>query len=276
MKTIEKSPLKYVGGKTRLYPMIKPYFVQSGKESIVEPFAGSASTFFLLAKDNLLSKPSLLNDLSAPLIDFYESLKGCHSTLISNLHSFSDYHSEPFYKHVRAWDRFDYYNDWQLSSRYLYINKTGYNGLYRVNLNGQCNTPWGKKKNFIVNEGNLKWASTVLQGAELQSLDFDMLVIDPTKFYFIDPPYYGTFDSYTRTKPDNEFYIRLRSFIKRLDKAGAKFLLTNSNHFFIQSLFADYHQKEVGITYNVSGKLKGRKPTKELFISNMEVEHEAK
>jgi DNA adenine methylase len=270
----KKPPLKYVGGKSRLYPEIRPYFTASQKKGLIEPFAGGAAVFFLLSRDGLLTEPSLLNDLSSPVINFYESLRDHHSTLIDNLASFADYHSPRFYSHVSDWDRFDYYSNKQLAARYFYINRAGYNGMYRVNMKGQCNTPWGKKKSLVVNEGNLSWASTALQGAQLSSYDFDALPIDPDKFYFIDPPYSGTFDSYTQTRPNEDFYIRLKGFINRLNDQGAKFLLTNSTDKFIRDLFADYHQKEVDITYSVAGKQSGRKPTKELFVSNIGLTHD--
>jgi DNA adenine methylase len=263
-----------VGGKSRLYPEIRPYFTASQKKGLIEPFAGGAAVFFLLNRDGLLTEPSLLNDLSSPVINFYESLRDHPDTLINSLASFADYHSPRFYSHVRDWDRFDYYSNKQLAARYFYINRTGYNGLYRVNMKGECNTPWGKKKSLVVNEDNLNWASAALQGAQLSSHDFDALPIDPDKFYFIDPPYSGTFDNYTQTRPNEDFYIRLKGFINRLNDQGAKFLLTNSTDKFIRDLFADYHQKEVDITYSVAGKQSNRRPTKELFVSNIRPTHD--
>lgn len=274
MNVIEKPPLKYVGGKRRLHEVIKRYFIASKKSSIAEPFAGSASTFFLLYRDGLIPDQSLLNDLSKPLIDFYESLRSCHSTLIDGLDSFEDNHCSRFYYHVRDFDRYNQCSKNLLANRYYYINKTGYNGLYRVNLSGYCNTPWGKKKSFIANKANLAWAATALKKVTLCSGDFDNIEINPDHFYFIDPPYYGTFDNYTATTPDEAFYHRLKAFIRKLNLAGAKFLLTNSTDIFIRELFDDYYQEEVNITYSVSGKRKGRVATKELFISNIAINNE--
>jgi DNA adenine methylase len=274
MRTIEKPPLKYVGGKGRLYDRIKPYFIQSNKKSISEPFAGSAAIFFMLMRDGLITNNSQLNDLSKPLIDFYKSLVGFLPDLNANLKPFEDNHSSRFFYHVRDFDRFNLTSEKRLAARYYYINKTGFNGLYRVNGSGYCNTPWGKKKSFAANQANLEWASNALQSVTLQSGDFDEVEIDPNHFYFFDPPYYDTFDSYTATTPDKVFYQRLKAFICKLDLAGAKFLLTNSNNSFIRELFNDYYQEEVDITYSVSGLKKGRVPTKELFISNIEMFNE--
>jgi len=274
MNHVQKTPLKYVGGKARLYDKIKPYFLSSKKQAIAEPFAGAAATFFLLSKEGLLTEPSLLNDLSSPLIDFYEELKTNPLELSSALTQFSDYHSERFYYHVREWDRYDQCTSQQLAARYYYINRIGYNGLYRVNGDNQCNTPWGQRKSFNVNQQNLNWASKTLQGAVLDSAQYDSLPITNDKFYLIDPPYYDTFDGYTNTRADKAFYERLKAFIDALNAIGAPFLLTNSNNTFIQELFSEYRQQVVNITYSVSGKVSGRKPTTELFISNIEINHD--
>nr|WP_289847655.1 Dam family site-specific DNA-(adenine-N6)-methyltransferase [Pseudoalteromonas sp. C2R02] len=259
--------MKYAGSKLKLMPEVLPYYHASGFKDIVEPFAGSAALFFNLAETGIKAH---LNDDSQPLINFYQQLNKDNGALIAQSKKFQPLHSKPFFEHVKHYDRFNLYDDAVLAARYLYINKCGYNGMYRVDTKlGYCNISFGTQKKYHVNEDNLRWSAEKLNQATLTHGEFDKTPM-LKRFHLIDPPYVDTFTGYTKGKVDDNFHTRLRDYVDKLDAAGIPFLLTNRHCDFMIELFNGYHQRKIETNYDVSCKTSGRGKKYEIFISNID------
>ena len=158
----------------------------------------------------------------------------------------------------------------------IYLNQTGFNGLYRVNQKGQFNVPIGSSLNrLICDEHTLRNASKVLKKVKIEETDFENLLRDATKndFVYLDPPYYpvsvySDFSRYTKEKFYQEDQVRLKKEIDRLNKIGCKVMLSNSDCEFIRELYSDYvlHEVKSGRTLNCKKDKRGK--VSELLITN--------
>jgi DNA adenine methylase len=154
------------------------------------------------------------------------------------------------------------------------LNKTCFNGLYRVNKSGGFNVPMGSYKNpSIFDEKKLRKASEMLKGVKLISGDFEKIMkyIDKNSFVYLDPPYYtekNGFTTYTEEDFGKEDQERLAKFCKQIDKKKAKFMLSNSDTKFIKSLYKDFKKKTVSAKRMINCKGKGRGPVKEVVFRN--------
>ncbi len=162
------------------------------------------------------------------------------------------------------------------SAQFIYLNKTCFNGLYRVNAKGEFNVPKGRYKNPpIANHNLLKEASKLLQGVQIECLPFEKTESKPQKedFIYLDPPYHplsetSSFTSYTKedfTAKDQE---RLAEYYKKMDKKGCYVMLSNSDTEFIKNLYSDYEIKIVKAKRAISCKGEGRGAINEIVIMN--------
>ena len=279
-----KSPLKYVGGKGKMLDHIIPYIPET-TDVIIEPFCGSAALSF--SQD----KPFYLSDMSPELINFMKELRDNPYELYTEAVKLSQSHSKEFYLEARQWDRLKGFSTSQpctrnlRAARYLYIIYYGFNGLYRVNQKGYCNTPYGGDNRKYPDdiEQMLKDASkhlnTWCKGIFCQEFD-DMSqlesIIDSGNevFIFIDPPYEEgdngkkVFQEYTSTKIDNKFTDRLVNYLESLDAAGVPFLMTNTSCKYVKETYNKWNIKNVPVNYIV-GADKERTGNKfEMFVSN--------
>lgn len=267
--------IKYIGSKAGLVDKIKPYMGDC--DCIIEPFAGSAS--FSLSQ----GKPFYFIDMQPELVNFMKVLvSDCESLLAAIEELDKKCKKESDFMTVRAFDRnpeFESMGTLFRAARYYYIIYKGYNGMYRVNQKGQCNTPWGHDtqnipKNFkemlradskAFKENCLGFYNENFNCVEL----LDKLLVGWSEpFVLIDPPYYDTFDQYTKDRPDPQFWEDLKTYVDDLQERGIRFLLTNSYHEFILDLFKEYPVEKVDVHYKVAADSKKRGKKFEAFITN--------
>ena len=268
--------IKYTGSKRKLLPEVESY-ISSDITVIVEPFSGSAALSF---SKNL---PFILGDKSPELINFLQVLNGkySHLKMINLLGGFKENHSKEFYLKERAADRgprFDHLPRVYRAARYYYIIYSGFNGLYRVNKSNYCNTPFGDRE-FKFDSDHLiechSYMKTYCKGIYYQGFNelatYQQLVNSGEKpFVFIDPPYYNAFTSYTPEGDNGDFYYNLYNFLCDLDDMGIPFLMTNSDHKYINEMFDLWNIEKVTTKCSISADGNSRGTRFESFISNTE------
>ena len=240
-KQIQAKPImKWAGGKTQMLGNIMPKIPQKyGK--YIEPFIGGGALFFALSPDK-----AIIADSNPELINMYRQVADNVETVISYLKKYKNT-KEDFYE-VRSLDWLKLKKE-EAAARTIYLNKTCFNGLYRVNKKGQFNVPFGKYKapNFCDEEA-LYAASDVLKKATITCGDYLSVLkeyAEPGDFIFLDPPYlpiseYSDFKRYTKEQFYEEDHVELAKEVKRLQELGCHVILTNSNHPLVHELYADY------------------------------------
>lgn len=265
--------VKWVGGKRQLMDEISKY-IPNNYTRYYEPFLGGGAVLF-----NLEPKKAIVNDLNTELITVYTVIRDNVKELIEDLKKHEN-NQEYFYK-IRALDRTEGYKDLsdvQKASRIIYLNKTCFNGLYRVNSSGQFNSPFGRYKNpNIVNEKVLNAVSIYLNNNDIKFLngDFELALRNIRKgsFVYFDPPYdplseSSNFTGYTLAGFNKEDQKRLKEMCDKLDKQGVKFLLSNSNTEFINQLYSQYKIVKVGASRCINSNAEKRGDVEELLIMN--------
>jgi len=265
--------LKWVGGKRQLLPEIRKE-LPNKYATYYEPFLGGVAGLF-----GTQPKAAVVNDFNSELINVYEVVRDSHEELIRDLKKHKNT-SEYFYK-IRELDRkkgFKEISKVKRASRVIYLNKTCYNGLYRVNNAGEFNAPFGRYKNpNIVNESVVKAVSKYLKSANIKFLygDFEKSLKNIKKgaFVYFDPPYdpvskSSNFTGYVEGGFGREEQIRLRDKCKDLNKRGVNFLLSNSDTKFIRELYSDFKIIQVKATRNINSKGGKRGRVSEVLIKN--------
>ena len=278
---VSPSPfVKWAGGKGQLLAQFEPYF-PSRFRRYVEPFVGGGAVFFHLYNGGRLDgKEIVLIDGLEELINAYRAVRDRVEDLIAALwaHDSRKQDAGYFYE-VRAWDRQPGYarrSDVERAARFLFLNRTCYNGLYRVNRQGQFNVPFGRYRNpTICDEDNLRAASRALQGVSLVAADFGRCLdgAGPGDFVYLDPPYHplsdtAHFTSYTAADFDFEDQRRLADLFRELDRRGCQLMLSNSATDPICALYAGYEQRTVQAVRAISSRGDGRGAIPELLVMN--------
>ena len=269
--------LKWAGGKRQLMPEIREMLPDGvTTHPYYEPFIGGGALFF-----ELLPKRAVINDYNEELINVYTVIRDNPSELIEDLKRHKNT-AEYFYK-IRAIDRQPLFSNLtriERASRIIYLNKTCYNGLYRVNNAGEFNSPFGRYKNpNIVNEPVIKAVSKYLNSSQIQisSCDYALILKDiPTdSFVYLDPPYHpisesSSFTGYVQGGWDEGEQLRLRDVCNRLSERGIKFLLSNSASDFIREIYSDYNIHIVQAKRSVNSNPSRRGQVDEFLIRNYE------
>ena len=238
--------VKWVGGKRQLLDQIIP-LLPKRFTSYCEPFLGGGAVLFFLQPNT-----AAVNDLNGDLILLYEVIREDVDALIASLRTHENT-QEHFYA-VRDLDRdreaYDALSRVEKASRLLYMNKTCYNGLFRVNNSGEFNSPYGHyKRPNIVNEPVLRAVSRYLNTNEIELYNEDFALtlerVPKGGFVYLDPPYdpvsdTASFTGYNRGGFDRDEQVRLKECCDRLTQRDVKFLLSNSATPFIRELYADY------------------------------------
>lgn len=267
--------LKWVGGKRQLTPTIKE-LIPKNYINYYEPFIGGGAVLF-----DLQPKNAVINDFNEELINVYQTIKENPEELISDLKNHKN-ESDYFYN-LRALDRednFENLSNIKKASRVIYLNKTCYNGLYRVNNSGEFNSPFGKYKNpNIVNETTIRAVSKYLNTNKITILnrDFEEALkgIKKGSFVYFDPPYHpvsasSNFTGYVQGGFDMYEQVRLRDLCNKLNKKGINFLLSNSATQFIEDLYKDYKISYVKANRSINSNAKKRGEIDEVLIRNYE------
>jgi len=222
---------------------------------------------------HLSPREAIIIDNNPELINFYIIVRDELQALFADLEKHQN--EEEYYYGIRALDP-DKMNAVSRASRFLYLNKTGYNGLWRVNKRGKHNVPFGQYKNpKIVDENNLPQVSRVLQDTEIILGDFSRALdfVQPGTFIYFDPPYHplsdtANFTSYTSDSFGIDDQCRLAEVFKQLDESGCKVMLSNSDTLFIRELYKGYDIKVVYARRAINCCAKKRGPISELVIRN--------
>lgn len=267
--------LKWVGGKRQLMPAIKD-LIPKNFTNYYEPFIGGGAVLF-----DLQPKSAVINDFNEELINVYQTIKENPEELISDLKTHKN-ESDYFYV-LRALDRednFENLSNIKKASRVIYLNKTCYNGLYRVNNSGEFNSPFGRYKNpNIVNETTIRAVSKYLNTNKITILngDFEEALkgIKKGSFVYFDPPYHpvstsSNFTGYVQGGFDMYEQVRLRDLCNKLNEKGINFLLSNSATLFIEDLYKDYKISYVKANRSINSNAKKRGEIDEVLIRNYE------
>lgn len=282
--------LKWVGGKSQLINELDCNLPES-IEKYIEPFVGGGALLFhILDKYNV--SEIHINDINKELINVYKIIKNDVEKLIKELSKIKKEYIELDEKLRKNYylKKRQIYNDIEIegneiekASLFIFLNKTGFNGLYRVNQKGEFNVPAGKYKNpEIFNEENLILISKKLQKVQIHNknyIDLEKYIDDKTFIYF-DPPYRpinktSSFTSYTNLGFDDEEQIKLAKFIKKISKKGAKILLSNSDpkvynneDNFFDELYNNFTIKRIYAKRVINSKSDKRGKITELLIKN--------
>lgn len=250
--------LKWAGGKTQLLSELHKY-VPNNFNKYIEPFIGGGAMFFSLNPNK-----SIIADSNEELIITYRQVQEAVEEIIQHLKTFE--HNEEFYYKLRSLDPNELENSYR-AARLIYLNKTCFNGLYRVNKKGKFNVPYGKGKGSFLNEEVLRNASEFLADTTIVNNDYlDVLNEFATEgdFIFLDPPYYpvgkySDFKRYTKEFFYHEDQVRLKEEFDRLVNIGCKVVLTNSDHEVILDLYSDYRIEIKETRRMISSNSKTRK-----------------
>lgn len=272
-RALQVNPKKYFG-KINAYPFLKwaggkrtlmPYIVQILPERFndyYEPFLGGGSVFFFLS--NQIRK-AYLSDINQELMLTYQILKKYPDALVKKLKKHKRKHNKTYYNNIR--NNFDTQNSIQLVSQFIYLNKTCYNGLYRVNKEGKFNVPMGSYKDpSICDEINLFKVSKVLKSANLKMQSFTSVKPKRGDLIYCDPPYDNTFTAYTKEGFNREGQKELKKSCDRWRKAGAYVIVSNNDTSFIKKLYKGYKFIPVKMARNINCKSEKRKKVSELLI----------
>jgi DNA adenine methylase len=274
-KNVFVSPvLKWVGGKRQLLKTITS-LLPKHITTYCEPFLGGGALLF-----NLQPHIAYINDINSELIRVYNIIKNDVDTLIAVLQNFKN-ESDYFYA-VRDWDRekttYSALSDVQKAARIIYLNKTCYNGLFRVNNAGEFNSPFGKYRNpNIVNAQTLYAVSAYFNTAtvHLTSLDYSDVLKKLPKgtFVYLDPPYdpvsdTASFTGYVKGGFTRDDQIRLRKCCDELNAREIKFMLSNSATNFIKEQYASYHINIVKAKRAVNSDSTKRGEVDEIIVRN--------
>ena len=266
--------VKWVGGKRQLLDDLTPLFPKR-VSSYCEPFLGGGAVLFRL-QPNI----AYVNDVNAELIQMYEVIRDNVEELIAALKEHPN-EAGHFYS-VRDWDRdkqkYGQLTKVQKAARVIYLNKTCYNGLFRVNNAGEFNTPFGHYKNpNIVNAPTLRAVSAYFQKAQVtfSSVDYAQVLAKVQKgtFVYLDPPYdpvsnTANFTGYAKGGFDRLEQIRLRQCCDELNRRGIKFMLSNSATDFIKEQYAAYKITIVKANRAVNSNAAGRGQVDEVVVRN--------
>lgn len=265
--TIAKPFLKWAGGKTWLLPTLQVLRPKTFN-NYHEPFLGGGSHFFDLRSQGFRGI-SYLCDLNAELICTYSAVKRFSNLVLHRLDNHVACHSEPYFEELRSQDIYELKPD-DLASRMIYLNKAGFNGLYRVNKKGQCNIPWGKKDSIAIDEFNIHKVSTALQNTFIIQGDFGNILNNAKDgdFAFIDPPYPNGFTKYTPVGFDETDQNRLHEVCVELANRNVSFIQTNADCPFIRNLYRDFEIIPVMSPRRINCKGKGRGKVGEVLIMN--------
>lgn len=266
--------LKWAGGKSSL---LETLLSRTPKTfgTYFEPFLGGGALFFALQP-----KRAVLSDINAELINAWQVVRNQPEELIASLKQHK-YESEYYYT-VRDFDRSEDFNKStavERASRLLYLNKTCFNGLYRVNSKGQFNVPFGSYSNpTIADPENIRACSEVLQSAELRTTSFSDLIneISQGDFIYLDPPYAplsatSKFTSYAQEGFNLRDQQALAEFCSTLNNKGAQFMLTNSCTDLTLKLYKNFNLHLTSASRSINSKAEKRGKVAELCVTNYEV-----
>jgi DNA adenine methylase len=269
-----KPLLKWAGGKQKLFRQMLPY-IPDDINTYYEPFLGGGAIFFNLPHQ---PKKCILSDTNSELINFYNVVKTDLPKLLLAINQFA-ITEENFYN-IRGWDRnfgFRSNSPVKRAARFLFLNKTCFNGLYRTNQQGEFNSPWGKYKNPTMYKlDDMKRAFHMFnkpKKVDILCQGFDKIrPMYPDDLVYFDPPYYPlnstSFVGYGPDKFGTSAHTALAEVCVKLDKKGVRFLLSNSYCDFTTDLYHQWDIITINARRNINSNAEGRGAIKEILVKN--------
>lgn len=290
--------LKWAGGKTQLLDTIHASFpieIANNKFTYIEPFVGSGAVLFSIINSFPNLEKAVINDVSSDLINCYKVIRKNVNELINILESLEkEYHqfkSKPGERKMYYYSKRELFNSRKSdlnmqAALFIFLNRTCFNGLYRVNRNNSFNVPIGSYLTpMICDEQNLLTVSKALENVEILNLDFSETenYISENTFFYFDPPYKplsntSSFNSYAKDVFDDSQQKKLYEFCKKLDESQCLWMLSNSDvkshsaDEFFDKLFEDYHIKRVKAKRSINANPSKRGELNELIITNYQNE----
>ena len=271
--------VKWVGGKRQLLDAIVPRIPEHNM--YYEPFTGGGAVFF-----HMQPAKAVINDSNEELINIYRMIRERPEELISLLQRHREQNCQEYFYEIRSLDRdgeaYADLSDVERAARIIYLNKTCYNGLFRVNRAGEFNAPWGRYKNpNITNEETIRAMSGYLKRAKVKILCGDyreaLKGIRKDSFVYLDPPYMplsssSSFTGYTSSGFGPDQQMELKRQCDLLNKRGIRFLLSNSCCEFIEDLYKDYTVERVPAKRTINAKADRRGAIDEVLVRNYELD----
>jgi len=271
--------LKWVGGKRQLLDRIEPLIPKCS--TYYEPFIGGGAVLFSRQPEK-----AVINDSNQELINVYLTIKEEPEALIEKLNEHKEKNSEDYFYRIRALDRdkkvFEHMTNVERAARSIYLNKTCYNGLFRVNSSGEFNSPWGRYKNpNITNETTINALHSYFNKANIIIKCGDYRValkgIRKGAFVYLDPPYMpisssASFTGYTAGGFGEKEQIILKEQCDALNAKGIQFLLSNSSCPFIEDLYKDYIIEHVNAKRAINANPEKRGDIREVLVRNYELD----
>lgn len=266
--------LKWAGGKRQLLDTLIP-LVPKDYSVYCEPFVGGGALFFALQPQS-----ACINDVNHELIRVYTVIKNDVDALIEQLKQFQN-NKDQFYE-IRSWDRnkdkYTHLSDIEKAARIIYLNKTCFNGLFRVNASGEFNVPFGYYANpNIVNEPVLRAISFYFNNSEIvfNAIDYAEILknLPDNAFVYLDPPYdpvsvTANFTGYTKDGFSRDEQIKLRKCCDELNERGIKFMLSNSATDFICDQYSKYNIEIISAKRLVGADASKRGRIQEVIVRN--------
>lgn len=271
--------IKWVGGKRQLLRDIIP-LIPEDYARYIEPFAGGGAVFFNLSEQiQQAGIPAWLNDINPELVNAYLMVRDQPDALLADLRT--HIYDKDYFLRLRSLDRTEQglaaLSTIERASRFIYLNRTAFNGLYRVNAKGQFNVPFGRYTNPLIADAETIYAcSAALQNIQITCASFDNLLVQAGEgdFIYLDPPYiplsqtaYFTSYSHDGFGPDDQ--AKLASLLGNLDKRGGRFIASNAFVPELTELYAGFTIMEVKATRAINADKKGRNAVSEALITNL-------
>lgn len=257
--------LKWAGGKRWLIRNHSTLFEMSPRGRYVEPFLGSGAVFF-----NLLPKRALLNDVNSELIATYAAIRDEWRKVTRALARHHRKHSPEYYYRVRSNVPTDSVS---LAARFIYLNRTCFNGIYRVNRRGEFNVPLGTKTSVVLDTDNFEAVANALCGAVLSSEDFEVVIDSCGRgdFIFADPPYTVKHNNNGFVKYNERLFSwsdqeRLSTCLRRAAKRGVDIVVSNADHSSIRELYSGCEVLTLSRYSIMASESSRRKVTSEILV----------
>jgi DNA adenine methylase len=268
--------LKWAGGKGQVLAQLAPHF-PARFNRYFEPFVGSGAVFFFLRRTRRRF-PATLTDSNLDLVNAYAAVRDSVSELVPLLEAHQRRHSKSYYYRVRDEARLEHLTPVERAARLIYLNKTCYNGLYRVNRKGKFNVPVGSyERPALFRRGNLEAASGALAGTALRHADFSSVLESARRgdFVYFDPPYYTTglgFTGYAVAASGQaafgaEEHYRLSRVVRKLAERGCSVLVSNSDTGFVRRIYDGFSVSTITARRFINCNGAGRSPVSEVAIT---------
>jgi len=261
--------IKWAGGKQSIAKQLLAYFPKDF-DCFFEPFVGGGSVFMATDWNH-----AVISDVNGWLVDTYRAIRDDWKQVADLLEAMPN--NKEFFLELRKNHPSDYSSHFERAAAFIYLNKTCFRGLFRVNKKGYFNVPYGEYSRRYYDPGNLERVGELLSKIDIHQGDFELSLATatPNDFVYFDPPYYklGGHSDFNRYTPDQfkePEHLRLAALCRELDTRGIRWAVSNSDTPFTRQLFQGYHSTPISARREINLNSKARK-IQELLFTNYEV-----